>query len=223
MKAKAFCLAAGLVVAVGLSADARAIDKDEINRLLRKRGLPVSVGVDAPESYVPRITSYVTRELRSLPDVTVTTDEEAPLKLVVVAREEKLPDRMIGVIVVGFVLEKSLPLEILGLLQDQGLITPQGLEIIKKLPPGPYTMVDYLIYYGLTSQLKDICEALVAQFDGTVLEEKRRSVERTINLLVERHHAFLNPTSSPTSQPTERAEAQSSVKARQEDEQGSPR
>ena len=96
MKTKPFCLAAALVVAVGLSADARAIDKDKIHRVMLERQLTVSLVVQAPESYAPVITSYVTRELRSLPDVTVTTDEEALLKLVVVAREEKVPDRIGG-------------------------------------------------------------------------------------------------------------------------------
>ena len=133
----------------------------------------VQVAVSAPENIRGLITSYITRELRSLRDVEVV-DEYPRWLIQVVAIEVSGKDGYkFGVSLSIAVLEKFDNSYLKSLMRET-----YKKDLVVSLTSNLYSLPDLWIRIGSHDDLRSICDGIVAGFDTEHLEESRRLLRR---------------------------------------------
>ena len=133
----------------------------------------VKVEVTAqPTALREQVESYLKRELRSLPDVNVVSEDQHWLLSIIVLQTEDLT----GVRGYNFsivVLQPSPSALLTTLLLANGKISAETSKSLLDWTTGLVRFLDHRIYTGDQNSLRSRCEKIVADFDTSQLEPTR--------------------------------------------------
>ncbi|NIR52222.1 hypothetical protein GWO43_26880 [candidate division KSB1 bacterium] len=121
--------------------------------------LKVKLEISADQSIKNIVSSYITRELRSIPDVTIVeSDYLRTISIIATEMEYQSGENSAGVAIAVVVLQPI----------DNSSFDPklrEGLE--------PVIFRDFRLYTGSSEDLKRICQTIIADFDRETLEPIR--------------------------------------------------
>lgn len=141
----------------------------------------VALDVSGPSSIEPLVRSYLTRELRSIPDIILVNDD-GDFNVTVVAMELSAGREILGI---------ALSVVVLEAIPTSGLVSvavaESGLEIsqeqvfeistaAQQLDNGYGSLVTHRLLTGPQNSLQSRCQEIIADFDGELLESQRRLV-----------------------------------------------
>jgi hypothetical protein len=128
----------------------------------------VKLSISGEESIKNEITSFMSRELRELSDVTVV-DENPDWEISVVAMESHLKSGQKTGFVISVVLFQHYNPKVFDILFDK-----KHAEVAKNLMTRAVIYLDHWLRSGSTEELKTVCQGLVADFDSKHLAEARK-------------------------------------------------
>ncbi len=127
----------------------------------------IAVNVSANDAIKGEITSFISRELRQLGDVTVT-DQDPTWELQIVGMEAYLKSGPKSGFVISVVIFQHFKGSIFDILPDK-----KQAEGLKKFTAGLVSYPDHWIRSGSTDELKQVCQGIVADFDAKHLDPSR--------------------------------------------------
>jgi len=144
----------------------------------------VKLEVSAKEEIKGEITSYFTRELRAIKDVTIVDDNPDWL-ISVVALENKVNDGVSTGFTLSAVILRPIKKNIfewdMETAARKGKLTPGQRTIIDTFISDGYHFESHLLRVGPTSDLKEMCQEIVADFDGKQLEDGRKMKQKWLD------------------------------------------
>ena len=145
----------------------------------------VSVKIDKTEDTSKRIQSYITRELRQLPDVQVVYSKPE-WELNIIAGTLKI-DKYVYGYVISVIMVKAFDSNIITNLnpcKEKQWINNQWVNNIEALFSNKiYELGNHLLFWGPLKSLKDQCKEIVAIFDTKHLARERKARQSILDLV----------------------------------------
>jgi len=144
---------------------------------------PIKLVVSAPDDLRGEVTSYLSRELRRIGDVTVV-DENPLIVISVVALRTGSRDGRASVVAFSVVVDQPENVAknyqtvcgTMGITPDKmtvGLLTTFGGDNVVRL-------MAHFLEVGASDEVESVCRKVVVEFDGEVLEGQRRQMEQLL-------------------------------------------
>ena len=140
----------------------------------------VNLIVSGDQNIKGEVTSYITRELRSLNDV-IIVDENADWQISILAMEAITKGSYKGGIALSVVILRPFNNNILK--PFIGKLTADQSNLIDALTSFLYRYEEHWLRIGSPDDLKSICQGIVADFDSKHLEKSRRLYQQTNDAL----------------------------------------
>ena len=155
-------------------------------------GIRLGVTVSADQEFKDTLSSYLLRELRQLPNVTVA-DDKADWKLHIVAlRNSLVGGRITGyTVAIAITSPENIEWDRLALDAAFAADQPDGIpeakwEAVKDIFEGKEDFIDLWVRTFATTDLRDQAAEMVADFDSSYLEPRRKSYQQWLDRLNER-------------------------------------
>jgi len=151
----------------------------------------VAVTVSADQEFKDTLSSYLLRELRELPNVTVA-DEKADWKLHIVAlRNSLVGGRVTGyTVAIAITSPESIEYDRLALDAAFAPDEPEGIpkekwDAVKDIFEGKEDFIDLWVRTFATPDMREQTASMVADFDSAYLEPRRKSHQQWLDRLNE--------------------------------------
>lgn len=143
--------------------------------------------ITADEAISAQVTSYITREIRALGDVTVA-DDNPDWEMHIIAMQMVGKDKTVyGIALSAVLLQRSLLGPSLEVIKNWDVKLEDAqqkyLNVMVAAAMKTFTLVNYKLRTGPPESLQDICAAIVAEFDAKQLEPERKRWQSVIDLL----------------------------------------
>lgn len=152
-------------------------------RTLPKFSARVELSVSSSEQITGEGTSYLSRELRSLPDVTIV-EQDPDWLMSVVALEVKTKGGYTAGVAISIVIlkpYKTAPLKVV-----VGPLTPDKEKLVDMATTDLYSYQGQWLRTGASSELKELCQGIIADFDSKHLDKDRKFHQEMIDIFKKR-------------------------------------
>ena len=141
----------------------------------------IRVNIAGDKDLQPLATSYISRELRGLPGVTVT-DERFDYEIKAIIQQDVTASGMVLGFSMGYVFVRSLSDRWMKTALDaSGLPKGKGREALTSSVHGAGFLLAFKLVGGPVDSVQQTCQELVAELDGGEMDKDRREYQRRVD------------------------------------------